>query len=157
MVDFPDVILTAGKQKKRGSLTLPTSAPFTSIDFKPKTSSKTVAIKCSDISAFYWWLQFDGFSLRLDLNGGAKVKFTSLPESALQTLQAIANNQQKQINKYTLDTKGGNAGMIELKGKFNFNSNKNNFARPRHRGWKISVPHFRSQVTPDFTELTNFN
>ena len=116
MVEFVDVILTAGKQRKRGSLSFTsTSAP--TLDFQPRTSTSKVRIALSDVASLSWWQQFDGFVLRVEMRGGTTVKFSGLKEDAWQHLTQLAKQHTLPINKQHLSTKGTNAQQLHVTGQ----------------------------------------
>ena len=116
MVEFADVILTAGKQRKRGSLSFASSSAAT-LDFQPRASSSKVRIALADVASLSWWQQFDGFVLRVEMRGGTTVKFSALKEEAWQHLQPLAKQHSLPAHKHSLSTKGTNAQQLEVTGQ----------------------------------------
>ena len=116
MVEFADVVLTAGKQRKRGSLSF-SSASSATLDFQPRASSSKVRIALADVASLAWWQQFDGFVLRVEMRGGTTVKFSGLKDDAWQHIAAIAKQHTLPLNKQTLSTKGTNAQQLNVTGQ----------------------------------------
>ena len=116
MVEFADVILTAGKQRKRGSLSF-ASASSATLDFQPRASNSKVRIALADVAALTWWQQFDGFVLRVEMRGGTTVKFSQLKEDAWQHVSALCKHHTLPISKQSISTKGTNAQQLQVTGQ----------------------------------------
>ena len=119
MVEFGDVVLTAGKQRKRGSLSWlsPTSSPPPStLDFRSKTSTKPVTVRLSDVLSLSWARHFDGFTLRIQLQGGTTIKFSGFQEAAYKDIAALAATRQLDVQRESVSTKGTNAGHLDMTG-----------------------------------------
>ena len=120
MVEFGDVVLTAGKQKKRGSLSWlspSSSPPPSSMDFRSRTSTKPVTIRLSDIASLSWARHFDGFTLRIRLQGGTVVKFSGFTEAAYKDVAALAATRALEVTRETVNTRGTNAGHLDMTGQ----------------------------------------
>lgn len=117
MVEFNDITLSAGKQKKRGTLSWTTTTAPTSIDFRSKASNKPISIRLSDITSFSWSQQFDGYQWKIGLQGGTIVKFAGFQESAYKDIESLANDRKLIIQKEIVSTKGANAGKLEITGE----------------------------------------
>ena len=116
MVELADVVLTAGKQRKRGSLSFASSSSAT-LDFQPRASSSKVRIALADVASLSWWQQFDGFVLRVEMRGGTTVKFSGLKEEAWQPIGQLAKQHSLPLNKQSISTKGTNAQQLQVTGQ----------------------------------------
>ena len=110
------MILTAGKQRKRGSLSF-ASASSSTLDFQPRSSTSKVRIALADVSSLSWWQQFDGFVLRVEMRGGTTVKFSALKEDAWQHIASLAKHHNLPSHKRNISTKGTNAQQLEVTGQ----------------------------------------
>ena len=152
MVEYHDIVLTAGKQKKRGSLSWSSasaSPPPSSMEFRSRTSTNPVTIRLADIKTLSWSRHFDGFTLRVGLAGGTVIKFSGFSEDAYRELLLLAQLRSVDISKETVSTKGTNAGQLGMTGQphtctpasCSSTSDKPRCSNPR---W----PHRRSESCP---------
>ena len=110
------MILTAGKQRKRGSLSF-ASASAATLDFQPRASNSKVRIALADVASLAWWQQFDGFVLRVEMRGGTTVKFSGLKDDALQPFAQLAKQHALPIDRVSLSTRGTNAQQLKVTGQ----------------------------------------
>ena len=118
MVEFADITLTAGKQKKRGSLSWASLSPAV-IEFRSRASTKPVSIRVADVASLSWCRHWDGWTLRVGLQGGGTViRFSGFTdEAALRDVQALAKSRSIDVTRQQLSTKGSNAGQMDLTGR----------------------------------------
>jgi len=113
MPQFEDIILVAGRQKKRGELKWSDSQ---SLIYQSKGSTKPVTIQPKDIESYTWGQQYDGFCWKLHLKLGTDVKFSGFPSTAKPEVDIFVKENGKELDSFELSTKGNNSGQFQISG-----------------------------------------
>ena len=120
MPEFSDVVLSAGKNKKRGTLSWPPlvpSQPAPPLQFQTKVSgTKPVIIAPTDIIAYNLLLQSDGYMWRLTLKNRNVVRFSGLATNTVNDLERYVAANNLTLSKEVVATKGTNAGHFTVTG-----------------------------------------
>ena len=114
MPQYEDIMLVAGRQKKRGELKW---ADSTSLVYQSKGSTKPVTIQQKDIESYTWGQQYDGFVWKLHLKLGTDVKFSGFPSTAKLDVESFVKENGKELGTFELSTKGNNSGQFKISGE----------------------------------------
>lgn len=116
--EFADIVISAGKSKKRGVLSLhgggDVPAKFT---FTSKT--KPIDLALADIEFLIWsevgrGIAEGGFVVKIGLKGSSLVKFSGFVASAYNPLQSWLVSSGKELTIEKVSTRGANWGNLKV-------------------------------------------
>lgn len=118
-IEFSDIVISAGKTKKRGQLSLVgTSLSEARFVFQSK-APKPIEIRLENIEFLYWVevgknVSEGGFVVKIALQQKAFAKFSGFSASAYNTIQAWLLACGKSLTIEKVSTRGANWGHIKV-------------------------------------------